>query len=169
MYSPEQSIEPVFQLLQEGYIYVSIPLLKSTRETKCLDFSKNLSRNCLFWCIVEEYFGKYAFAFSLNADQVFRSPNDQHESVNQDVIGWIENVCIIKKHCLNYHGAMTIKRKKATKSFFWRKKIVPKLGKWDIFYPKPTLINFPLNVFIFVKLHLMVDIRKWAKETGLDF
>ena len=49
---------------------------------------------------------------------------------------------------------MTIKRKKATKSFFWRKKIVPKLGKWDIFLPKTNTYKLSSKCVYFCEIAL---------------
>lgn len=146
-----------------GRVYICVYTPFKARETRCPDFWKSKLSflvYCwgIFWKICVCLFIKCGPSFSW-----------KWFVLSQDVIGWIENVCIIKKHYLNYHGAMTIKHKKPTKSFFWRKKLSQNWVNGTFFYPKLTLINFSVIVFLFVKLHLMVDIRKRAKETGLDF
>lgn len=131
-----------------GRVYICVYTPFKARETRCPDFWKSKLSflvYCwgIFWKICVCLFIKCGPSFSW-----------KWFVLSQDVIGWIENVCIIKKHYLNYHGAMTIKHKKPTKSFFLKKKIVPKLGKWDIFLPKIDAYKLFCNCVPFCEIAL---------------
>ena len=61
---------------------------------------------------------------------------------------------------------------KCDEAIFWEKSLFsPKWGKWVIFGPEIKIFElfFKSVHYIFLKLCLMPDIKKWVKIVVLDF